>query len=245
MIDVVLIHGAGQSPATWCCLIPLLDSCRVISVTLPGHGDAGEMSMDRFIDSVKASIRDMRNTVIIGHSLGGSIATHFPDALSVVMIDICETTAINSLDTLPLLLQRQPKSFENINDAVLWYKRHNPQCRIPEKAIMGQLVEQPDGTLKWRVDLLQSQPLWRSWFEGMDARFLACRNPLLIMSTREWMDKELMVASMQGKFQLQVIPDAGHFLQEDQPELLALVINKHIERLCRLASVTVYTKHDH
>jgi protein phosphatase methylesterase 1 len=37
----------------------------------------------------------------------------------------------------------------------------------------------------------------------------------------ERLDKPLMIAQMQGKFQLIVLKDSGHLVQEDQPEKLA------------------------
>ena len=114
-------------------------------------------------------------------------------------------------------------------------KRHNPQCKIAKAAISGQLhLDIHTNKLTWNVDLLKTQPYWPSWFEGMDDRFLQCTNPLLILSDREWLDERLLVASMQGKFQLSVIPDSGHNLQEDQPDLLADILIKHIDRLCKL-----------
>lgn len=236
MIDVVLIHGAGQSPNTWSALRELLTlSCRVKVIKLPGHGDDDDintcLSMESMVESVRAHIENLSNTVIIGHSLGGSIATFFPSALSVIMIDICESTALRSLDTLPDLLSRLPSHFDSLEDAAIWYKRHNPSCKIPKISISGQLRQTLDNRYTWRVDLLRYRHLWRSWFEGMDRRFLSCSCPVLIMSNREWLDEELLIASMQGRFQFAVIPDSGHFLQEDQPEQLAQFIDRHIERL--------------
>ena len=35
------------------------------------------------------------------------------------------------------------------------------------------------------------------------------------------LDKELMIGQMQGKFQLVVIPEAGHFVHEDVPGRVA------------------------
>ena len=35
------------------------------------------------------------------------------------------------------------------------------------------------------------------------------------------LDKTLLIGQMQGKFQLVVLPESGHCVQEDQPELTA------------------------
>ena len=43
------------------------------------------------------------------------------------------------------------------------------------------------------------------------------------------MDKELTIAHMQGKFQMKVIYDVGHVIQEDKPKEVAQVIHKFLE----------------
>lgn len=49
---------------------------------------------------------------------------------------------------------------------------------------------------------------------------------MLILAGTDRLDRELMIGQMQGKFQLTVIPEAGHFVQEDVPEKAA---NLHVE----------------
>lgn len=44
---------------------------------------------------------------------------------------------------------------------------------------------------------------------------------MLILAGTDRLDRELMIGQMQGKFQLTVIPEAGHFVQEDVPEKAA------------------------
>jgi protein phosphatase methylesterase 1 len=45
--------------------------------------------------------------------------------------------------------------------------------------------------------------------------FLACRAArLLILAGTDRLDKELMIGQMQGKFQMEVVPEVGHMLHE-------------------------------
>lgn len=45
--------------------------------------------------------------------------------------------------------------------------------------------------------------------------FLACRTArLLILAGTDRLDKELMIGQMQGKFQMEVVPEVGHMLHE-------------------------------
>lgn len=81
------------------------------------------------------------------------------------------------------------------------------------------------------------------WFKSLSSRFLACRSArLLVLAGTDRLDKELMIGQMQGnlihpwktlacgltcrlgKYQLQVFPEAGHFIHEDQPAKTANVL---------------------
>lgn len=44
---------------------------------------------------------------------------------------------------------------------------------------------------------------------------------LLLLAGVDRLDKELMVGQMQGKFQMQVLPQCGHAVHEDSPENVA------------------------
>lgn len=45
------------------------------------------------------------------------------------------------------------------------------------------------------------------------------------------MDKELTIAQMQGKFQMKVIEDCGHVIQEDQPLAVARAFKELVNKL--------------
>lgn len=54
---------------------------------------------------------------------------------------------------------------------------------------------------KWRTDLGATEPYWRGWFTGLSNKFLACKTAkLLLLAGADRLDKELMVAQMQGEF---------------------------------------------
>ncbi len=53
------------------------------------------------------------------------------------------------------------------------------------------------------------------WFKSLSSRFLACRSArLLVLAGTDRLDKELMIGQMQGKFQMEVVPNVGHMLHE-------------------------------
>lgn len=86
-------------------------------------------------------------------------------------------------------------------------------------SIPPQLIESTEGGKKvysWKVDLKQTEKEWKGWFTGLTQSFLNIRIPkTLVLAERERLDKELMIAQMQGKFRLAVLQHVGHSVQED------------------------------
>ena len=88
----------------------------------------------------------------------------------------------------------------------------------------------------WRIDLAKTEPYWKGWFSGMSQLFLGCAVPkLLLLAGVDRLDKDLTIGQMQGKFQMQVLPQSGHAVHEDSPDKVAesvatfLVRNKFAE----------------
>ena len=74
----------------------------------------------------------------------------------------------------------------------------------------------------WRVELERTEPFWKGWFVGLSQAFLDVSAPkLLLLAGHDRLDKTLTIAQMQGKFQMAVIPQAGHAVHEDQPTAVA------------------------
>ncbi|KAN0066370.1 Protein phosphatase methylesterase 1 [Thecaphora frezii] len=54
---------------------------------------------------------------------------------------------------------------------------------------------------KWRADLLATEPHWKSWFQGLSARFLGVKTArLLLLAGTDRLDRELMIGQMQGEW---------------------------------------------
>ncbi|XP_052444737.1 protein phosphatase methylesterase 1 [Carassius gibelio] len=74
----------------------------------------------------------------------------------------------------------------------------------------------------WRVDLSKTEKYWEGWFKGLSSLFLTCSVPkLLLLAGVDRLDKDLTIGQMQGKFQMQVLPQCGHAVHEDAPEKVA------------------------
>ncbi|KAG1657012.1 hypothetical protein FOA52_012013 [Chlamydomonas sp. UWO 241] len=77
-----------------------------------------------------------------------------------------------------------------------------------------------DGSVErwvWRTNLMASQPCWKGWYQGLSDAFLALTAPkLLLLAGSDRLDKSLTIGQMQGKFQLALLPMAGHAVHEDE-----------------------------
>uniref|UniRef100_A0A672JPA1 Protein phosphatase methylesterase 1 n=1 Tax=Salarias fasciatus TaxID=181472 RepID=A0A672JPA1_SALFA len=76
-----------------------------------------------------------------------------------------------------------------------------------------------ESVFTWRVELSKTEKYWEGWFRGLSALFLTCPAPkLLLLAGVDRLDKDLTIGQMQGKFQMQVLPQCGHAVHEDAPD---------------------------
>nr|XP_033803839.1 protein phosphatase methylesterase 1 isoform X2 [Geotrypetes seraphini] len=88
----------------------------------------------------------------------------------------------------------------------------------------------------WRIELAKTEKYWEGWFRGLSNLFLSCPIPKqLLLAGVDRLDKDLTIGQMQGKFQMQVLPQCGHAVHEDAPDKVAeavatfLIRNKFTE----------------
>jgi protein phosphatase methylesterase 1 len=207
---------------------------------------------------------------LIGHSLGGSVTTKFTYDILVnktiefqyigfikglTMIDIVEETAVSALGAMNSYLNNLPKSFKSIDAAVDWYLRNGlvnnvRSCRYS----VPSLIYKDNGVYKFVLDLRKTQQYWDDWFTGLSEQFTKIPNSvskLLVLANNDYLDKNLIIGQMQGKYQLIVFQSAannmenylttstkvindskkiGHFIHEDIPNKLSLSLLDFVER---------------
>jgi pimeloyl-ACP methyl ester carboxylesterase len=115
---VILLHGPGEFAAKWMRIIPeLVVTHRVIAPDLPGHGASqltdGQLDADRVLVWLEALIAETCASppALVGHLLGGSIATRFAgdhsDQLSrLVLVDAMGLGRFRPAPTFALALIR-------------------------------------------------------------------------------------------------------------------------------------------
>ena len=242
-----------------------LPAAGVLAVEARDHGSGVEsslsegtadFSLDALTDDLLNMIRltqqqkqwqELPSLVLIGHSLGGAVITNLAKQGALgnklagyAVIDVVEGSAIEALKSMQSLLAGRPSTFPSIEAAIEWHIRSRTirNASSARVSIPALLLEIKPGLWTWRTDLAATQPFWESWFKGLSSAFLSGKaSKLLVLAGTDRLDKELMIGQMQGKFQMQVFPEAGHFVQEDVPDRFAEVVVEFWKRNDRSALV--------
>lgn len=124
----------------------------------------------------------------------------------IVVIDVVEGTAMAALPHMRALLDKRRRQFESVEAAVRYVVRAG-QVRNVESARLSVprevVYEARRGVWVWRTRLEESAAHWKGWFHGLSQLFLAVpAAKLLVLAGVDRLDKDLMIAQMQGKFQV-------------------------------------------
>jgi len=237
----ICLHGAGHSAQSFACVArEIKQFATIVAFDFRGHGfskvqqGSEDLSVDTLVyDTLKVlsyvqEVFPDFTIVIMGHSMGGSVACKAtekalkeslsPKIQGLIVIDVVEGTAIEALPFMDQIVKSMPKSFPNLEAGIQWAFKSNTVRNIASAkvSIPPQLVESETGKWVWKVDLLASKDHWLGWFKGLTSSFLNISVPkILLLAGAERMDKELTIAQMQGKFRLKVVYDVGHSVQED------------------------------
>ncbi|KAJ8798281.1 hypothetical protein J1605_001406 [Eschrichtius robustus] len=170
-----------------------------------------------------------------------------PSLLGLCMIDVVEGTAMDALNSMQNFLRGRPKTFKSLENAVEWSVKSG-QIRNLESArvsMVGQVkqcegITSPEGSKsivegiieeeeedeegsesvnkrKKEDDMEVGEGLY-SWKDGVGNGSKVCK---VRKGGVDRLDKDLTIGQMQGKFQMQVLPQCGHAVHEDAPDKVA------------------------
>ncbi|WVQ67143.1 uncharacterized protein L199_005338 [Kwoniella botswanensis] len=207
------------------------------------------------IQHIFPDAKESPSLILLGHSMGAAPILSSAPILQkkgytipgVIVLDVVEGTAIEALPLMKSILSQRPTQFRSVVDAIHWHLTSNTlrDTEAARVSVPSFLIPDPSTTNNggggggekqiWRTDLLATEPYWEEWYIGLSKRFLEAKCArLLVLAGQERLDKELMVGQMQGKFQLEVMPDTGHYLHEDNPSSLASTIVQFWRRNTRV-----------
>jgi protein phosphatase methylesterase 1 len=243
---IVAIHGAGHSALSFSLVAQRLRGrVPLVALDLKCHGDSpGDEASDLAIDSLAADVAGFCaavrpagfRLVLLGHSLGGSVAARVAAQLrvsAVVAIDTIECTSLEALPQMEELLRQRPQAFACAQDAVGFVAVCGEMQNLDSAAVSaGGRFRAQDGLLVWRTDLERAKQHWDGWFRGFAEIFVRPENyKILLVPDINRLDTPFTIAHMSGKFQLEVCWDACHCVHEDNPKFVADMLIKLVDRL--------------
>ncbi|SCV05038.1 LANO_0G17128g1_1 [Lachancea nothofagi CBS 11611] len=199
--------------------------------------DFQELLSSFYMDHLQTLPEKLKITfVLVGHSLGGSICTNAfqgidellrKKVIGVAMLDIVEEAAILALNTVDSFLNKTPNVFPNYTSAIDWHVQKG-LSRLKTSAqitIPSLFYPTASGKVVRKTNLQTFRPFWDTWFQKLSSKFVSLpTSKLLILAGDENLDRELIIGQMQGKFQLVVFHDSGHFIEEDSPIKTAITL---------------------
>ncbi|PKX89667.1 putative ribosomal protein/carboxylic ester hydrolase (Ppe1) [Aspergillus novofumigatus IBT 16806] len=195
---------------------------------------------------------ELPDLVLVGHSLGGAVITDVAKKgelgsklLAYAVLDVVEGSAMDALQSMEKYLSTRPSRFPSLTSGIEWHTRSrtirnrtSARVSVPSLLYKEETPSDPSKPWVWRTNLSATKPFWEDWFIGLSRKFLEARGgKLLLLAGTDRLDKELMIGQMQGKYQLQVLPEAGHFVQEDMPAKTAQILVDFYKRNDRSALV--------
>ncbi|KAI8947149.1 Alpha/Beta hydrolase protein [Xylaria longipes] len=230
------------------------------STTIP-EGQAVDLSLGTLAGDLFTAIQLTRREmkwaglppiILVGHSMGGAVVTELARSgrlgtavLGYAVLDVVEGSAIDALQHMHTYLSTRPTGFQTLETGIEWHTRsrtirNSISARTSVPSLLSLRDDNPGDTRpwKWRTDLAATKPYWENWFAGLSGKFLAARGgKLLLLAGTDRLDTELTIGQMQGKYNLQVFPEAGHFIHEDLPEKTAISLVDFYRRNDRTALV--------
>ena len=239
----VLLHGGGANAYWWEHLIAGLPGRgRCLALDFRGHGDSDhpeEREVGAFNLDLEAALEWLgrEDVHLIGHSLGAAVAldhaSRFAATRSAVLIDLARGGERGSgrRARLALALRRTYTSREEAIDRFRFLPEssHAPES-LRRKIATRSIREEPDGRFGYKFD--------PAWF-GLPSRPRPdpkdVRCPVLLVRGAE---SRLLSEEAARAFvaelpdgELAVIPEAGHHVAMDRPELLLDRIRTFSRRL--------------
>jgi pimeloyl-ACP methyl ester carboxylesterase len=238
---VLLLHGYPTSNQLWRHIIPTLaERFHVIAPDLPGHGRSDkptdvEYDRDLFVGILEGLVDalGLHQFHLVGHDLGGMVAlafaARFPERLSRLVI----------MDTAPYV------DWSLTTRLVIWFAKTGLSARLLLTRPMFRLFMKLGVARPSAITAEVAEMYRRPWVADSNSRrafsLTVAVPPERIVEPRPnlagitvpalvlWAEKDRLFGKRVARrlrddlpdATMTVVPDCGHFLQEEQPELIA------------------------
>ncbi|MET0666141.1 MAG: alpha/beta hydrolase [Acidimicrobiales bacterium] len=244
--EIVFIHGGAQNAHTWDTVALALDQ-PLLAVDLPGHGHSDWREDHSYwpphlADDVAVVVRELAPTaeLVVGMSLGGltaiCLAAQHPELVRrLAIVDV--TPGVDHAKAEPIVtFVSGPETFASFQEILDRTVEFNPTRSVSSlrRGILHNAKENPDGSWTWRWDAMREwnfpegeMPDFDSLWDKVDqitAPILFLRGGAAGSVVGDEDQAELV--RRQPTTQVEVVADAGHSLQGDQPLELARLLSQ-------------------
>ncbi|MGH9015819.1 MAG: alpha/beta fold hydrolase [Acidimicrobiia bacterium] len=244
--ELVLLHGGAQNAHTWDTVALALDR-PLVAVDLPGHGhsdhrDDGPFGPVQNATDVAAVVPALAPAarMVVGMSLGGltaiALAARHPDLVRrLVLVDV--TPGVDRDKAAPIAaFIAGPESFESFDEILARTIEFNPTRTVSSlrRGVLHNAVERDDGRWVWRyqrprlAETADMPDFGRLWDDVSTITV-----PLMLVRGREsGVVSDEDVAELRRRrpdARVEVVDDAGHSVQGDQPVELARLLERFLE----------------
>jgi len=240
---VVALHGVTGGTFLWDAIATALrGKARLVAMDFRGHGQS-DWSAERAyttdayaddLETVLAAIRADAPPVLMGSSWGAlatiRVQARRPDtAAALIVVDVEPSFAASSLDVFP-----RPYKFSSLDEVMEWERKANPAAPAAALATFaeGSVTRTAEGVFLRRHDpfFLTS---WPFRDDDLWAEVGAVRVPALVVNgDRTFVRREVCekMAKVFARGAFAGIENSGHLVPLEQPERLACLVEKFIEK---------------
>lgn len=243
---VVLLHGGGANLHWWDEIAPRLAAhFRVVALDFRGHGDSDhpeELVVGAFHRDLEALLEELGTdeVALVGHSMGGHVALDHacahPSVWGLVTVEVSFGSAVRERRRTRLALQFR-REYATFEEAVARYRLlpHTPGVSEERRHELARHSIQalPGGTFAYKFD-----PRWFGLPSAPHGKLGDLRCPCLVIRgadssllTRE--GAESLVAKL-PRGELLEVPDSGHNVHLEAPEVVAGAIEAHLSACARV-----------
>jgi len=229
---LVILHGLMGSCANWRAVAKeLSDTCRVIAIDLPNHGQSAhtpdadmELTCDSIIETMRAAGIDQ--AYILGHSMGGKIGmqltSDYPERLLGVIVADMLPKAIPPVHLFILrACQQLDLSSATRRSELDEMLSHSIPLFETRAFILQNVRRDEENRFYWQINLeniianytmVSDAPRLMMPYEGRALFIGGDRSPFRINA------EETLIHSWFPTARIETIEDAGHLIHADQPE---------------------------
>ncbi|WP_038484911.1 alpha/beta fold hydrolase [Collimonas arenae] len=243
---VVLLHGIGSGAASWLqCALDLQQDAQVVAWNAPGYGGSSALPMARpsaadyamRLEQLLQAL-DVRNCVLVGHSLGALMASAYVAAgytRAEQLLLVSPAQGYGGGDKRVRgeeIAQQRLAALENLGIAGMALKS-------PERMLSVQASEFARAWVRWNTQRLNpasyTQAVYMLCGDDIHRYRLPAAGPACaiycgaddVVTTPQ--DSRMLADSLRLPFQL--IEAAGHACYIEQPQAVAAVIRRHLDQL--------------